>query len=68
MLAEDYQPDPVPASLETAGLVDWINAHCAGLRVLHPQTKRLACDDVGVGAMASVEDIVGPVRAIAGRQ
>jgi phosphopantothenoylcysteine decarboxylase len=30
----------------------------AGLVVVPPQSKRLACDDIGMGAMASVADIV----------
>jgi phosphopantothenoylcysteine decarboxylase len=33
------------------------------LRVLSPVSKRLACDDVGVGAMASVDDVVSSVAS-----
>jgi phosphopantothenoylcysteine decarboxylase len=33
------------------------------LRVLEPVSKRLACDDVGVGAMASVAEVVFAVQA-----
>jgi phosphopantothenoylcysteine decarboxylase len=36
------------------------------LRVLEPVSKRLACDDVGVGAMAGVEEILSSVDAILG--
>jgi phosphopantothenoylcysteine synthetase/decarboxylase len=30
-----------------------------------PQTKALACGDVGIGAMASLDDIVTVVSAVA---
>jgi phosphopantothenoylcysteine decarboxylase len=33
------------------------------LRVLSPVSKRLACDDVGVGAMASVDEIISLVAS-----
>jgi phosphopantothenoylcysteine decarboxylase len=56
-LAEDAGAPP-PPGLDLAGLLDWINAHCPRLAVAPPQTKRLACDDVGVGAMASLETIL----------
>jgi phosphopantothenoylcysteine decarboxylase len=36
------------------------------LRVVPPASKRLACDDVGVGAMASVGDVVSSVKGILG--
>src|SRR5262245_36875507 len=60
-LAEDAGGGEPPASLDLAELVDWINAHCPRLAVAPPQSKRLACDDVGVGAMASPEAIVATV-------
>ncbi len=34
------------------------------LRIVPPQSKRLACDDVGVGAMAEIEAIVQIVNAV----
>jgi phosphopantothenoylcysteine decarboxylase len=34
------------------------------LRLVAPVSKRLACDDVGVGAMAGVEEIVAVVQAL----
>jgi phosphopantothenoylcysteine decarboxylase len=36
------------------------------LRIVAPQTKRLACGDVGVGAMAEVAEIVAVVGGMAG--
>jgi phosphopantothenoylcysteine decarboxylase len=50
----------------TDGLIAWINAQAAQLRVVAPTTKQLACGDVGVGAMADVEMIVAAVDALAG--
>jgi phosphopantothenoylcysteine decarboxylase len=60
-LAEDAGGGVPLASLDLTELVDWINAHCPQLAVAPPQSKRLACDDVGVGAMASPEAIVATV-------
>ncbi len=31
--------------------------------IVHPQTKKLACGDTGIGAMAKIEDIVNAVRS-----
>jgi phosphopantothenoylcysteine decarboxylase len=42
-------------------LVAWANRQCPRLRIVAPQTKRLACGDVGVGGLAEVEDIVRAV-------
>jgi phosphopantothenoylcysteine decarboxylase len=39
-------------------LVGWINVNVPTLRVVAPVSKRLACDDVGVGAMAPREQII----------
>jgi phosphopantothenoylcysteine decarboxylase len=41
----------------------WINAHCPRLRIVPPVSKELACGDVGVGALASVEAIGNSVDA-----
>ncbi len=56
-LAADAGAAP-PADLAFDDLPDWINTHCARLRILQPESRRLACDDVGVGAMASL-DVIG---------
>jgi phosphopantothenoylcysteine decarboxylase len=42
-------------------LVGMINALAARLRIVGPITKRLACGDVGPGAMAEVDQIVAAV-------
>jgi phosphopantothenoylcysteine decarboxylase len=44
------------------GLCERINAASTGLRVVPPQSKRLACGDVGIGAMADVLEIARHVE------
>jgi phosphopantothenoylcysteine decarboxylase len=62
-IAEDLGAAP-PAGLGLAELVEWVNTQPARLRVVPPIRKRLACDDVGVGAMAEREAILGALRAL----
>jgi phosphopantothenoylcysteine decarboxylase len=50
-----------PPTMDADGLIDWINTHARLLRVVGPVTKRLACGDVGVGAMAEVDAIAEAV-------
>jgi phosphopantothenoylcysteine decarboxylase len=67
-LAVDVAGRLAPDELDLEELPDWINAACPTLRVVGPVSKRLACDDVGVGAMAEVADITAAVDALlAGR-
>jgi phosphopantothenoylcysteine decarboxylase len=63
-LAEDAGGPPPPDTLDEDELADWINAHCALLRVVGPQVKRLACDDYGMGAMADVGQILDTVHGL----
>jgi phosphopantothenoylcysteine decarboxylase len=53
-----------PGGFGVAETTAWINQHCARLRVVSPQSKRLACGDVGVGAMAELDDIGNAVQAL----
>ena len=53
-----------PDGLPLDELLDWINDHCARLRIVAPEDRRLACGDVGVGAMANVESIADRVRTM----
>jgi phosphopantothenoylcysteine decarboxylase len=55
-----------PADLDLDQLVVWINQTCPRLRLVPPQSKRLACGDVGVGALADVPAIVAAVQAAPG--
>jgi phosphopantothenoylcysteine decarboxylase len=59
-LAEDAAAGPIP-DLELLDLLDWINDRSDNLLVVPPQSKRLACDDIGIGAMAGVESIVAAI-------
>jgi phosphopantothenoylcysteine decarboxylase len=52
-----------PAEVDLEALPGWINAHCPRLRIAAPASRRLACGDVGVGAMAAVEAIVEMAQA-----
>jgi phosphopantothenoylcysteine decarboxylase len=52
-LAADAGAPPAPAGAGPDELAAWINAHCPRLRVAAPESRRLACGDVGVGAMAA---------------
>src|ERR1700687_4691935 len=61
-LALDAGAGDAPAALDPESLVEWINQHCLKLRIVPPVTKRLACGDVGVGALAEVEAIVPAVQ------
>ncbi|HEY7326819.1 MAG TPA: flavoprotein [Gemmataceae bacterium] len=53
-----------PAEWALDELPVWINAHCPRLRIIAPEDRRLACGDVGVGAMAGVETILGVVQSL----
>jgi phosphopantothenoylcysteine decarboxylase len=63
-IARDFQGGSLPDNVPLGELLPLINTRCANLRVVPPQTKRLACDDVGVGAMASLEQIVDSISSI----
>jgi phosphopantothenoylcysteine decarboxylase len=65
-LAADAGAAP-PDGLSLDDLVAWINERCAALGVVAPATKKLACEDVGVGALAGLGDIVAAVAAALGR-
>jgi phosphopantothenoylcysteine decarboxylase len=54
-----------PANLDEEGLVDWINEHAPKLRIVPPQSKRLACGDIGMGALAELDTIVTAVNRMA---
>jgi phosphopantothenoylcysteine decarboxylase len=62
-LASDATGRSAP-DLPPAGVIEWINAHAATLRIVPPITKELACGDVGVGAMAEVETVAAAVARL----
>jgi phosphopantothenoylcysteine decarboxylase len=56
---------PVPeASRSPDEVMTWINTRCRSLRVVPPENRRLACGDVGVGALADLEEITTFVAAM----
>jgi phosphopantothenoylcysteine decarboxylase len=55
-----------PNDLARDELLEWINANARKLRIVAPITKRLACGDVGPGAMAEVDAIVAVVQELTG--
>ena len=59
--------DGVPAGIGLERVIEWINAHCPKPRIVSPQSKRLACGDVGMGALAELEEIVEAVCLVANR-
>jgi phosphopantothenoylcysteine decarboxylase len=50
-----------PGDLDLDALIGWINDHCPKLRIVPPQSKRLACGDVGMGGLAELDEIVAVV-------
>jgi phosphopantothenoylcysteine decarboxylase len=50
-----------PAHIALEALPAWMNAHCTKLQIVPPVSKELACGDIGVGAMASLDQIVAAV-------
>jgi phosphopantothenoylcysteine decarboxylase len=62
-LAADMGMSP-PAALPVEELPAWINAQSSRLRIVAPEDRRLACGDVGVGAMAALDAIMAVVQAV----
>jgi phosphopantothenoylcysteine decarboxylase len=62
-LAADHGAGPVDPTLDLDGVLGWINARCRNLRVVPPQSKRLACGDVGMGGLAELSAIVKEVAS-----
>ena len=63
-LAEDAGAGAAPPGANLDALLAWINGHCPRLRIVPPQSKRLACGDVGVGALAEAADFVATVEKL----
>jgi phosphopantothenoylcysteine decarboxylase len=64
-VAADLGAEP-PPTLTLPESLDWIHANAPTLRIVPPIEKRLACDDVGLGAMGEVADIVSTVANLVG--
>ena len=63
-LAEDAGAQALPVNLGTAELIEWINENCARLKIVSPVSKKLACEDIGMGAMAERGTIIETVLAL----
>jgi phosphopantothenoylcysteine decarboxylase len=55
-----------PDGLSLEELIEWINGNCSRLNVIEPEDRRLACGDIGVGAMANVEAIAERLQKMLG--
>jgi phosphopantothenoylcysteine decarboxylase len=62
LLAEAMGVDPIPASLNLEKVIERINQQSKRLHIIAPQSKRLACGDIGMGALAELDDIVAAVN------
>lgn len=58
---------PLPNAATADEAIESINSQSNKLRVVGPITKKLACGDVGVGAMAEVDEIAAVVGEMLGR-
>jgi phosphopantothenoylcysteine decarboxylase len=61
-LIQDYTNSPAPLTSDLEALLSWLNEHCPQLHMVAPRFKRLACGDVGVGAMAEVRELMRAAR------
>lgn len=64
-IAADMGTTP-PNDLTRDELLDWINAHNPRLRIAAPENRRLACGDVGVGAMAGLDAMMTLLQSLLG--
>jgi len=60
----EVQGGVVVTEREPEEAVARINALCPRLQIVPPQSKRLACGDVGVGALAEVQEIAAVVHGL----
>jgi len=63
-LAADAGAGHLPGHLDQDELIPLLNERSPTLRVVAPVRKKLACGDVGAGAMAGVDEIAAAVEAI----
>lgn len=63
-LAENLADLVLSRDQEEMALIEEINQHAPGFRIVGPIRKELACGDVGVGAMAEVPTIMDAVSAM----
>lgn len=66
-LAVDFGAGHIPGHLHAEPLISQINDRAAGLHIVAPVSKALACGDVGIGAMAEPATIIAAVNALLAR-
>jgi phosphopantothenoylcysteine decarboxylase len=57
-VAADVHGHPPGLLLDESALISWINSANGRFHIVPPQSKKLFCGDVGVGAMAEITEIV----------
>jgi phosphopantothenoylcysteine decarboxylase len=57
-LAAEAGAGHVPGNLDDSATLAQINSRSPTLRIVGPQTKALACGDIGIGAMADVAELL----------
>jgi phosphopantothenoylcysteine decarboxylase len=62
-LLDDHAAGPVPGGWTLDDAADVFARHAPRIVLIPPQAKRLACGDIGIGAMAGVLQIAEIVRA-----
>ncbi len=63
-LGEDLGMNFPPSVREPLQIVEMINKKQSPLRIVPPQVKKLACEDVGIGAMGEVSEITTEVNIL----
>jgi phosphopantothenoylcysteine decarboxylase len=61
-LAADTGAGSAPDHPDLDAVIRWMNTACPRLQIVPPQSKRLACGDLGVGAMAELAELVAAIR------
>lgn len=59
-----YQLPAPPAKASVDELVAWVQKHGKTMHIVGPISKKLACGDIGMGAMAEVKTLVDAVLAL----
>jgi phosphopantothenoylcysteine decarboxylase len=63
-LGGDLSGKPPPSANSAEEAIRWIHQATPRLRIVGPQSKKLACGDVGMGGLAEVADISAAVREL----
>lgn len=56
-LAYDFGASHIPGALLDHDLIAQLNSRCKNFRIVSPISKLLACGDIGIGAMAEIQEI-----------